>query len=543
VIDHGLPETKSSLKDAKPTTDQPGVRGFGPLFPVAVIRYVWAVIAVVLVTIFGKLLQPLFDQVNIALLFLLPVLVGAVRWGRGPSFLASLLGLLCFDYFFIPPVLSFAVSDIRHVLSFGIFLAVALVTGTLANRLREQAVEARERERRIGSLYALSHRIAAETDLDRLLQTVVDTLSLALGRKVAILVPGHNDRRFLVAARTPDMALVEEKDEAVAEWVFEQRRPAGPGTDALAAAEHIFFPVCSGETSLAVFAISSSPGQTLSKERKESLRAVADLAALSITRVKLAEEAEQARWLAESEKLHTALLNSISHDLRTPLASITGAVTGLLTEEHVYDPGQRRSLLETIKEGAQRMNRFVMNLLDMVSIEGGILRLGREWCDMEDIVGVSLADTRDVLQGHRVEVVIPQGLPLVQVDFILIEHVLINLLENAAKYSSADSDISLKVLSKDKELLVSVTDGATVIPTTERQRVFDKFHRLQSGRNAAGTGLGLAICKGIVEAYGGRIWIEPALGGKGNKFSFTLPLPPEQPHMDNRRESEERDGN
>ena len=274
---------------------------------------------------------------------------------------------------------------------------------------------------------------------------------------------------------------------------------------------------------LAVLAVNIVAGGVLKPERKLLVQAFANLGAVAIIRVQLAREAEQARWLAESEKLHTALLNSISHDLRTPLASITGAATALLSTQTKSDRETDRVLLETIDEEARRMNHFIANLLDMVRIEGGALKLKEEWCDIQDILGVALREVREIIAAHPLTTDIPADLPLVRADFPLIEHVMINLLENAAKYSPAGSEILVSARFADGTLRFAVIDHSPPIPQAERSRVFDKFYRLDYSRQIGGTGLGLSICKGIVEAHGGTIWVE-ASPDSGNRFIFALPV-------------------
>ena len=250
-----------------------------------------------------------------------------------------------------------------------------------------------------------------------------------------------------------------------------------------------------------------------------------------IVRLQLAKEAEHAKWLEESEKLHRTLLNSISHDFRTPLASIMGAVTTLIEEQDIYTPETREMFLRTIREEALRMNRFVENLLDMVRLESGTLKLNMKWCDIQDIIGVVLREMRDTLAGHPVSVDIPPDTPSVLADFILIEQVLINLLENAAKYSPPDMPISISVNRKDKEVIVAISDAGSPIPGAESEHVFDKFYRQNSSKHVSGTGLGLFICKGIIEAHGGHIWIDPS-HDHGNRFSFSLPANNELPDQE-----------
>jgi two-component system sensor histidine kinase KdpD len=373
---------------------------------------------VVLVAATGKALRPIFDLVNISLLYLMPVLISAVRWRLWPSLAASFLGMLFFDYFFVPPVLSFTVADIRYLLNFAIFLIVALVTGTLAARLRAQADEAMERERRTASLYSLSHKIAVGTDIRPVLQSVVDTVARSVRVKAAILMPGtpYNLLATVVHSGGGEF-LLEQKQMAMAQWVFEHAQQAGQGTNVVGGIRDLFIPIAEGTTSLAVLALEFGPEIVLSREQQRDLEAFASLTALAITRVRLANEAEQAKWLLESEKLHNALLNAVSHDLRTPLSSITGAVTGLLAEGDKYDRETKNALLQAIKEGAQRMNRFITNLLNMARIESGILKPNREWCDMLDIAGVASKEVRDILPEHRIRITASADLPLVEADF------------------------------------------------------------------------------------------------------------------------------
>ena len=497
--------------------------------PGAFVPYVKTFLTVVFITVLGKILTPYFDLINIAILYLLPVLVSAVRWGRGPSFFSAGLGVLVFDFFFVPPVFSLTVHDIRHVFVFVMFLLVAIVTGTMATKLRNELDKTKEREQRTLALYALSQKIAAESDLQRVLRTVVEGVAETVKGEVIMLVHNPDAEALLELAAYPSYnALADDKERAVAHWVLEHGQKAGRGTETLSAAQWLFFPVKAEDRTLAVLAIKTGPdGKILVSEQLQLIEAFSNLAAVAIIRVNLAQEVEQTKWLAESEKLHTALLNSISHDLRTPLSTITGAVTSLLSKETVYDEGTIRTLLDTINEGAQRLNRFVGNLLDMVRLESGILKLKAQLCDIEDIVGVALREMKDILQPHSLQVKIPPDLPLVTAYFGLIEHVVINLLENAVKYSPEEGIISISASAANDTVSVTIADDGPTIPRYERERVFDKFYRLHSTKHTSGTGLGLSICKGIIEAHGGKIWVDSP-HKPGNQFVFSLPVS-EQP--------------
>lgn len=488
-------------------------------------HYVFAILSVSLVTVIAKVLTPHFDLINMVLLYLLPVLASAARWGRGPSFLSSLLGVLTFNFFFVPPVFTFAVGNMEHLFVLVVFFLVALVTGTTATKLKDELEKATEREKRTLTLYELSREIAAKVDLEQVLKTFVDKVAETIDGSAIVLIQDQDTNVMHEMASAGDVSALDEKEYAVARFVLERDQPANTelglfdGTQSL-----FFFPVQAEGKALAVLGIRPNVDKNVfSPEKKQLVETLTNLAAVAIVRLQLAKNAEQAKWLAESEKLHRTLLNSISHDFRTPLASITGAVTSLLAQESVYTQQTRDIFLHTIREEAHRMNRFIENLLDMVRLESGTLTLNMKWCDMQDIIGVVLREMKDALQSHRLKIKVPPDLPSVKVDFILIEQVIINLLENAIKYSPSGSIITLSVYCQDEVLLVAVTDTGPPIPKTEQEHVFDKFYRLHSAKHVSGTGLGLSICKGIIEAHGGTIKVDSA-AEYGNIFSFSLPL-------------------
>jgi two-component system sensor histidine kinase KdpD len=507
------------------------------LFGLQLKNYAWAALSVSIVTVIGEILTPYFDLVNIVLLYLLPVLVSAVRWGRGPSIVSSLLGVLTFNFFFVPPIFTFAVGSIQHLFVLVVFFLVALVTGTTATKLKDELEKATEREKRTLTLYALSREIAIEPDLEKVLKTFLDKVAETIKGAAIVLIHDRNADVLYEMAATPDNAVFDEKEYAVARWVLEHGQPAGKGLGIFEGARSLFlFPVKAEDNTVAVLGIRPNiENATLSPEKRQLIETFANLAAVAIVRLQLAKEAEQAKWLAESEKLHRTLLNSISHDFRTPLASITGAVTSLLAEGSVYTQETKEIFLHTIREEAHRMNRFIENLLDMVRLESGTLRLNMKWCDIQDIIGVVLRETRDPLQGHPVRVDIPPDLPSVTADFILIEQVMINLLENAAKYSLPGSAISISAHCQDRTLLLTVADPGPPIPRAEQEHVFDKFYRLHAAKHASGAGLGLSICKGIIEAHGGKIWLVSS-PEYGNRFTFSLPVSEEL--SDQRRATE-----
>jgi len=461
--------------------------------------------------------------VNIAMIFLLPILFSAVKWGTGPAVAAALVGVVTFDFFFVPPTLTFTVADVRYVISFAIFLLVALFTGTLSTRLQLQIRSSRRRESKVAALYALSREIAAVAELDPVLDSVARKVADTVEGQVVVLLP-DSGKLALRANSAAGESFLDENEWAVATWVFEHGQKAGRGTDTLSAAAGLYLPLRTDGGNRGVLGIrSTDPVNFFQPEQLRLLEAFAGLAAVAVTRIQLAEQAREAQTLAESERLRTALFNSLSHDLRTPLASIIGAVTGLLEEENVYTPGARRDLLLTIQNGASRMNRFVSNLLDMARMESGMLQLKKEWCDVEDIIGVAISRMGEPLAKRPLNIGIQPDLPLVPADFVLIEQVLVNLLDNALKYSESGSEITISARRSEKQVEITVADQGHEVPAEDLERIFDKFYRLQSPRLVSGTGLGLAICKGIIEAHGGRIWAANNPAG-GLVITFVLPL-------------------
>lgn len=491
-------------------------------------NYGWSILSISAVTIVGKALIPYLDLMNIILIYLLPVLVSAVWWGRGPAFISSFMGVLTFNFFFVPPVFTFGVANLQHFLVLVIFFIVALVTSTLATKLRNELEKATDREKRTLILYEISREIAAKADLEHLLQTFVNKVAATLNGMAVILVKDPENDCLSQIAAGKDGTLIDEKEYTVARWVLEHGQPAGRGLGMFEGQRSLFFfPIKAEDKTLAVLGI--RPGNetsSLSAEQTHFVETLGNLAAVIIVGLKLAREAEHAKWLAESERLHRTLLNSISHDFRTPLASIMGAVTSLIEEKDIYTPQTREMFLNTIRDEARRMNRFVENLLDMVRLESGTLKLNMKLCDIQDIIGVVLREMRDTLMGHPVRVDIQPDTPSVMADFILIEQVLINLLENAAKYTAPDIPVSISVVLREKDLVVTVTNLGPPITGGEREYVFDKFYRQSSSKHVSGSGLGLFICKGIIEAHGGHIWIDTS-PEYGNRFSFSLEIPGE----------------
>ena len=490
--------------------------------------YAWAVAVVVLTTLLCHAMFGRFDGSNLIMVYLLGVCFVAVRSGRGPSLLAACLSVAAFDFFFVPPYWTFAVSDTQYLLTFGVMLIVALLIGTLAVRVRDQAEAARRREQRTQVLYSVSREMAGLRTPEEIGRLTSRHVMEAVRGPAVLLLPGP-DRTLVASPPDAPGIATDSRDASVAQWVFDHGQMAGQGTDTLPGASAMYLALRSGERILGVLALRADESlRPLSPDQLDLVEAVSAQAAAALHRARLAAEGEEARVTAERERLRSTLLSSVSHDLRTPLAAITGAASGLL-EAPAPEAPARRELAETIYEEAQRLNRLVANLLDMTRLESAAVPLKREWHSIEEVVGSALGRLEDGLAGRPVETVMPSDLPLVPIDAVLVEQVLVNLLENALKYTDNGCGIRVSAWREEAGVGVEVADEGTGLKPGDEERVFEKFYRGSSG--ARGFGLGLAICRAIVSAHGGRIWAENRTP-RGATFRFTIPIegtPPAPP--------------
>jgi two-component system sensor histidine kinase KdpD len=465
---------------------------------------------------------PALEPTNLVMLYLAAVVICAIFLGRGPAMLSSGLSVLAFDFFFVPPYLTFVVSDAQYVLTFvGLFL-VGLVISNLAARVREQVEAAQRRADELAQLYDLSRDLATAATLDDILLAVLRHVEQTFAREVIVLLPESGS---LVARAASPALRIDESEHAVADWVYQHGEPAGRNTNTLTGARLRYLPLKTAHGVVGVLGVKGPSDETrhLTPEQRRLMEAFASQAALAVERARLGEQARQAQMLQATEKLQTALLNSISHDLRTPLVSITGALSSLDEAGAQLDEAARRSLIENARGEAERLNRLVGNLLDMTRLEAGALRLAMEPCDVQDVIGAALDQLKDRLDGRPVQVRVPDDLPLVPMDFVTITQVLVNLLDNALKYSAAATPIEVEAHAAGGHLEVAVADRGIGIPPEDLVRVFDKFYGVQQPGRVSGTGLGLSICKGIVEAHGGFIAAENRVGG-GTVITLALPL-------------------
>jgi two-component system, OmpR family, sensor histidine kinase KdpD len=491
-------------------------------------RYLAATGLVVAAAAIAKLLGHFAGLPNISLVLLVGVLLTAVWFGLWPSIYASLLGLLVYDFFFVQPLHTFSIASPQDVLAIFVFLVVAVLTSNLTARLREQTEAAKRREDRTSALFALSRALAGATALDSIAQVIVSQVSKIVGERVVILLPERD--RLIQKLSHPLEPQLSETEAAAATWAWEHNQLAGAGSDTLPGVPWLFMPLRTGQDTVGVIGVESKGrSEVLSPRRQRLLEGLADQAAIAVERVRLVQEMQQARLQSETEKLRNAMLSSISHDLKTPLASIIGSASSLLGYGQGYDERARRDLLATIQEEAERLDRFVSNLLDITRIESGRLEPKREWAEIGDVIGTALARLQNVLNRYRVDVEIEPDLPLLRLDFVLVEQVFINVLENAAKYSPPGSTITVKARREQEQVAIEIDDEGVGIPAGDLERVFDKFYRVRhADRQIAGTGLGLSIARGFVEAHGGTISAGRPRGGTGTRITVTFPVE-EQP--------------
>jgi len=484
-------------------------------------RYLWGVGLVIAATSICALVAPYISPTNLVVIYLLSVVITAIFLGRGPAILASILSVASFDYFFVPPHLTLAVSDTEYILTFIGLLSVSLVISYLTAQVREQAEAAQRREAQTAALYELGRDLTATVGLEAVAKTIISHISQTFSREVAIFLPEDGKLKLYTASSGLTVA---ENELAVATWAFEHGQLAGRGTDTLPDASMHYQPLKTTRGVIGVLGVKpSSPGAYLSPDQRRTLDAFVNQVALAIEGARLVEQARQTELLEATEKLQTALLNSISHDLRTPLVSITGALSSLEEASPVLDEEVRRSLIETAREEADRLNRLVGNLLDITRIEAGAMRIHREAYDVQELIGSTLEQIGERLKDRPLNVDVPEKLPLVPMDFVLVSRVLVNVIDNALKYSPAHLPIEIRAQTSDKYLKITVADRGEGIPTEDLERVFDKFYRVQRPDNVSGTGLGLSISKGIVEAHGGNIQAENRRGG-GTIITVSLPL-------------------
>jgi len=487
--------------------------------------YIYTALLVAAATSLGIAAGRYLALPDVVTFYLLVIMISAFRFGRGPSLAAAALSVAAYDFFFVPPFYTFSVHDVRHVLTFGVMFVVGLAISGLTSRTRRQEREARVRETRTGTLYALTRELVGAPDAEEAARIAARHAADVFGGEAFVLLPDASGG-LAVHGRSGDTSRLGEPELAVARWALDHGRPAGQDTDTLPGADVVCIPLQSGPRTLGVLALRAPSREMLELEHQGFLDAFVRQVMLAVERARLSEEAKTAALRVKTEEMRSSILSSVSHDLRTPLAAITGAGTALRDDRERLGPAQRAELLDTVCLEAERMERLVANLLDMVRLESGAVALKREWVPLEEVVGSALARLEPKLTTRQVVVDLPEDLSLVSLDPVLFEQVLVNLLDNALKYTPEGSPLELRAARADGAVEIEVADRGPGLPTGSEAHVFEKFYR-GAHPGVGGVGLGLPICRGIVQAHGGTIAVERRAGG-GASFRIRLP-PAEQP--------------
>lgn len=497
-------------------------------------HYLWSTLYVALALGLGTALSRFLDVRNIALVFLMAVLASAMGGGLWPALFASVISALAFNFFFLDPLYTLVIGDPESVVAFAFFLVVAVIASNLASRVQRQAVTARERAKTTEGLYQFSKKLAGAGTLGDVLWATVYQIASMLHVRVVALLP-ENGRIAVQAGYPPDDTL-DDADIAAAHWAWEHDKPAGRGADTLPGAKRLYLPLKTGRTQVGVIGLDNDKqGPVLTPAEQRLFDSLADQAALAIERIQLVADVDNARLAAEADKLRSALLTSLSHDLKTPLASILGSAGALRDYSTSLTDSGRVELLTTIVEEAERLNRFIANLLDMTRLESGAAAVSLTPLFIGDSVGSALRRAEKILACHTVDLAVPPDLPMVRLDPVLFEQVLFNLLDNARKYAPAGSLISIRAWTEEDHVVLQIVDEGPGIPSDDLTRIFDSFYRVRKKDHVqAGTGLGLSICKGFVEAMGGTIFATNRADRPGAIFTLRFQIGPEPSTLEGR---------
>jgi two-component system sensor histidine kinase KdpD len=486
-------------------------------------RYGWAAAITAVCTGVAFLMDPTFSETNVAMIYVLGATIAGLRLGRGPGTLTAIASVAAFDFFFVSPRMTFQVIDAQYVITFLVMLAVTLTIGNLMANVRQQNRVAGARERRTALLYAMSRELAGTRGSDNMARVAVRHIAEVFDASAVVLTPDPSGRLQYPAGSSVEGSF-RGADLSVAQWVSDHGQRAGLGTDTLPAASAVYLPLSGARGAMGVLGVRpTNRRRVLLPEQRHLLETFAGQIALAWERAALGEEAATSRIAAESESLRNTLLASISHDLRTPLAVIAGAASTLARHGVTLDPSDRQSLAESIEAQAQEMSGLISNVLDLMRLESGRIELRCDTHSVEDLVGAALHRLEPRLQDHPVAIDLPDDLPAVSVDAVLVSQVLSNLLDNAVKYTPTGTPIRIAAVADAPMVRVVVEDDGPGLPPGDSRLLFDKFQRGREESAVVGAGLGLAICRAIVSAHGGEILAVPGAHG-GARFEFTLPV-------------------
>lgn len=492
-------------------------------------QVIYSLLMLAAITLAMLPLRPFMELLNIGLLYLAPVLVSAMWWGRKASYFTALCSILAFEFFFLAPTYTFRIDNLRYIWGFVIFFMVASLVGKRTETLRQEVEQTSRREKDINSLYQFSKDVAVEDDERAIASAFAEHVGSYLQRNLYVLLPdgkgGFLEQLFYdtKSNRTSEQDCLSKEELVVAAWCWRNGSAAGRSTDTLPNAEHLFLPVSQEHSTLAVVGLPVEQKLLLPEERS-LLEAWIGLLGMLLAKAKLAKQAKEIEILQESDDLRNAILNSVSHELRTPLAGIMGAVYTLQDERIQCNESMQSQLLRTIGESGKRMEHIIENLLDTARITSGMMKLKRDWCDLEEIIGGALRRWGANERKAHVRCELPDDLPLFMGDSGLLEHVVLNYVDNAAKYSPQGSVITLKAEADKEYLILKVIDNGYGFADDEKEHLFEKFYRGKCTDKTRGTGLGLPICKTIIEAHGGKAWAEHRTDAEGSIFAFRLPL-------------------
>jgi two-component system sensor histidine kinase KdpD len=487
--------------------------------------YLWGFLLVVIITSLGLFASAVFSLENINVFYLLIVVVTAVYWGLGPSILVSISIVIALDYFFIPPILGFIPFRLSDVFTISVLLIVSVLISYLAARFRQKSEEARRHEQEVRMLYDISRNLANFTELEPSIRTILQISKSVLNFDIVIFLPDPQNKNSLVPVGLDTAFTVDSQVLWAVNWSFQKRIPVGQGTETYSDMNDRCLPLITPRGAVGIMVVKNSVNKNPSLPHGGwgLLQAFAELIAVSIENIRLAEEANKTEVLKAKDKLQTAILNSISHDLRTPLVSVIGVLSSLQDGVVELDDTARRNLIQVAYEDAKKLNIFIANLLDISRIEAGAIKLLRQSTEVAELISVALERLENRVTQRHLEINLPAELPFIDVDSSLFVQVFVNIIDNALKYSPDDSPIEICARQVAQKLEIEIADHGIGIPQSDLPHVFDKFYRVQRKNNIHGTGLGLSICKGIVESHGGSITAQNRPDG-GTIIKLLLPI-------------------
>lgn len=462
--------------------------------------YLGAVTLVLLASLLCEAVRSSLAPTNMVMLYLLAVVLSAAQLGLRPAILSALLSVLAFDFLFVPPRFSLRVSDTEYLVTFFALFVVGVVISSLVAQIRVKVEQVERQEARTGSLYYLTRDLSIAVDIQAIAGALQRALLRTFGSRLTVVL-GHENSLETIDGNT--VIPLDGGSRTIADWVIQSGRRAGKGTSSYSDSPFLFVPIKASSRAIGVMVIEEC--ETSLPENLQLIEAFAGQAAMALERVRLSIQAEEARVLRQKNHLEQALLNSISHDLRTPLVTISGVLDLLLNDERMYDTEKRRAMLSTASEEAARLNRFVGSLLDMTRLEAGALSPRLAECEVDEIIGCAIGAVEQRLGAHRIVTSTEPNLPLLSADLALLTQALVNLLDNSIKHSPRTADITLSARLEGRSVIIAVCDSGPGVPEGEEERIFDKFHRVSVPEKVGGTGLGLSIAKGIIEAHNGRI--------------------------------------